>query len=93
MAFSQGLLRSRTRSGVWGPITSTSTASAGADPAVPIDETIGAIAEMIQAGFVRQVGLSETGAETLRRAQTVHPIADLQIALAGDRGRDPAGMS
>jgi aryl-alcohol dehydrogenase-like predicted oxidoreductase len=50
-----------------------------ADPAVPIEETVGAIAEMIQAGFVRHVGLSETGAETLRRAHTVHPIADLQI--------------
>jgi aryl-alcohol dehydrogenase-like predicted oxidoreductase len=49
------------------------------DPAVPIEETIGAIAEMVQAGYVRHVGLSETGAETLRRAHAVHPIADLQI--------------
>ncbi|HVA89208.1 MAG TPA: aldo/keto reductase [Chloroflexota bacterium] len=49
------------------------------DPAVPIEDTVGAIAEMIQAGYVRQVGLSEAGAETLRRAQAVHPIADLQI--------------
>jgi aryl-alcohol dehydrogenase-like predicted oxidoreductase len=49
------------------------------DPAVPIEDTIGAIAEMVQAGSVRHVGLSEAGAETLRRAHAVHPIADLQI--------------
>jgi aryl-alcohol dehydrogenase-like predicted oxidoreductase len=49
------------------------------DPAVPIEESVGAIAEMVQAGYVRQIGLSEAGAETLRRAQAVHPIADLQI--------------
>jgi len=49
------------------------------DPAVPIEETVGAIAEMIEAGYVRHAGLSEAGAETLRRAHAVHPIADLQI--------------
>ena len=49
------------------------------DPAVPIEETVGAIAEMVQAGYVRHVGLSEVGAETVRRAHAVHPIADLQI--------------
>ncbi|MFG2946376.1 aldo/keto reductase [Streptomyces adustus] len=49
------------------------------DPNVPIEETVGAIAEMVQAGHVRHIGLSEVGAETLRRAQAVHPIADLQI--------------
>jgi aryl-alcohol dehydrogenase-like predicted oxidoreductase len=49
------------------------------DPAVPIEETVGAIAEMVQAGYVRHIGLSETGAETLRRAHAVHPIADLQV--------------
>ena len=49
------------------------------DPAVPIEETVGAIAEMIAAGYVRHVGLSEAGAGTLRRAQAVHPVADLQI--------------
>lgn len=49
------------------------------DPSVPIEETVGAIAEMCKAGFVKQIGLSEVGAETLRRARTVHPIADLQI--------------
>ncbi|MFC1436403.1 aldo/keto reductase [Streptacidiphilus sp. N1-3] len=49
------------------------------DPAVPIEETVGAIAEMVQAGHVRHIGLSEVGAETIRRAHAVHPIADLQI--------------
>ncbi len=49
------------------------------DPAVPIEDTVGAIAEMIEAGHVRHVGLSEAGAETVRRAQAVHPVADLQI--------------
>jgi len=49
------------------------------DPAVPIEETVGAIAEMVQAGYVRHVGLSEAGAETVRRAHATHPIADLQI--------------
>ncbi len=49
------------------------------DPNVPIEDTVGAIAEMIQAGLVRHIGLSEMGADTLRRAQAVHPIADLQI--------------
>ena len=49
------------------------------DPAVPIEETVGAIAELVQAGYVRQIGLSEVGAETIRRAHAVHPITDLQI--------------
>jgi aryl-alcohol dehydrogenase-like predicted oxidoreductase len=49
------------------------------DPAVPIEETVGAIAELVEAGYVRHVGLSEVGAETLRRAAAVHPISDLQI--------------
>jgi aryl-alcohol dehydrogenase-like predicted oxidoreductase len=49
------------------------------DPAVPIEETVGAIAEMVEAGYVRYVGLSEAGAETVRRANSVHPVADLQI--------------
>jgi aryl-alcohol dehydrogenase-like predicted oxidoreductase len=49
------------------------------DPAVPIEETVGAIAELVQAGHVRHIGLSEVGAETLRRAAAVHPISDLQI--------------
>ncbi len=49
------------------------------DPAVPIEETIGAIADMVKAGYVRTIGLSEVGPETLRRAHAVHPIADLQI--------------
>jgi len=49
------------------------------DPNVPIEETVGAIAELIKQGYVRHVGLSEVGAGTLRRAAAVHPIADLQI--------------
>ncbi len=49
------------------------------DPNVPIEETVGAIAEMVQAGYVRHIGLSEMGAETIRRANAVHPIVDLQI--------------
>jgi aryl-alcohol dehydrogenase-like predicted oxidoreductase len=49
------------------------------DPAVPVEDTIGAIADMIRAGYVRHIGLSEVGAETIRRAQAVHPIVDLQI--------------
>ncbi len=49
------------------------------DPAVPIEETVGAIAELVQAGWVRHIGLSEVGAATLRRAAAVHPISDLQI--------------
>jgi len=49
------------------------------DPNVPIEETIGAIAEMVKAGYVRHIGLSEVGPETIRRAAAVHPIVDLQI--------------
>lgn len=49
------------------------------DPAVPIEETVGGIAEMVKAGRVRYIGLSEAGVETIRRAQSVHPICDLQI--------------
>ena len=49
------------------------------DPNVPIEDTVGAIGEMVQAGYVRQVGMSEAGAATLRRAQAAHPISDLQI--------------
>ena len=49
------------------------------DPAVPIEETVGAIAGLVQAGYVRHIGLSEVGSATLRRAHAVHPIAQLQI--------------
>lgn len=49
------------------------------DPAVPIEETVGAIADLVKAGYVRAIGLSEVGAETIRRAHAVHPITDLQI--------------
>jgi aryl-alcohol dehydrogenase-like predicted oxidoreductase len=49
------------------------------DPAVPIEETIGALGDMVKAGYVRYIGLSEVGAQTIRRAHAVHPIGDLQI--------------
>jgi hypothetical protein len=49
------------------------------DPDVPIEETVGAIAELVRKGHVRHIGLSEMGPETIRRAHAVHPIADLQI--------------
>ncbi|HEX3501050.1 MAG TPA: aldo/keto reductase [Stellaceae bacterium] len=49
------------------------------DPQVPIEDTVGAIADMVKAGYVRHIGLSEIGAETIRRAAAVHPISDLQI--------------
>jgi aryl-alcohol dehydrogenase-like predicted oxidoreductase len=49
------------------------------DPSVPIEDTVGAIADMIRAGYVRYAGLSEVGPETIRRAAAVHPIVDLQI--------------
>ncbi|MEJ0012202.1 MAG: aldo/keto reductase [Bauldia sp.] len=49
------------------------------DPNVPIEDTVGAVADMIKAGYVRHVGLSEVGVDTIRRAAAVHPIVDLQI--------------
>ncbi|MEH2400005.1 aldo/keto reductase [Nostoc sp.] len=49
------------------------------DPRVPIEDTVGAISEMVKAGYVRQIGLSEVGADTIRRAHAIHPITWLQI--------------
>jgi aryl-alcohol dehydrogenase-like predicted oxidoreductase len=49
------------------------------DPNVPIEETIGTMAEMVKKGYIKHIGLSEVGSETIRRAHAVHPIADLQI--------------
>jgi aryl-alcohol dehydrogenase-like predicted oxidoreductase len=49
------------------------------DPSAPVEDTVGAIAEMVKAGYVRHIGLSEVGSDTIRRAHAVHPIADLQI--------------
>src|SRR3569833_3166011 len=49
------------------------------DPAVPIEETIGGIADLVKAGYIKHIGLSEVGSDTIRRAHAVHPIADLQI--------------
>jgi aryl-alcohol dehydrogenase-like predicted oxidoreductase len=52
------------------------------DPKVPIEETVGTIADLVKAGYVRHIGLSEMGADTIRRAHKVHPIAQLQIEYA-----------
>ncbi len=52
------------------------------DPSVPIEETVGAIARLVEKGYVRHIGLSEVGAATIRRAHGVHPIVDLQIEYA-----------
>jgi aryl-alcohol dehydrogenase-like predicted oxidoreductase len=49
------------------------------DPRIPIEDTVGAVAEMIQSGYVRYLGLSEVGADTIRRAHAVHPVSSLQI--------------
>ena len=49
------------------------------DPTVPIEDTVGAMTEIVKAGYVRHIGLSEAGAATIRRAQAVHPICDVQI--------------
>jgi aryl-alcohol dehydrogenase-like predicted oxidoreductase len=49
------------------------------DPDVPIEETVGAIADLVKAGYVRHLGLSEVGVDTIRRAARAHPISDLQI--------------
>ncbi|HXM70915.1 MAG TPA: aldo/keto reductase, partial [Thermoanaerobaculia bacterium] len=49
------------------------------DPNVPIEETVGVMAEMVERGYVRHIGLSEVGSETIRKAAAVHPISDLQI--------------
>ena len=49
------------------------------DPDVPIEDTVGAIVDMVAAGHVRYAGLSEVGAQTIRRAHAVHPVAALQI--------------
>ena len=49
------------------------------DPRVPIEDTVGAIADMVKAGYVRHIGLSEAGTKTIRRAHAVHPISDVQI--------------
>lgn len=60
------------------------------DPKTPIEETIGAMAELVKAGKVRYLGLSEAGPETLRRAHAVHPITALQTEYSLWT-RDPEG--
>ena len=49
------------------------------DPNVPIEETVGAVVDLIQAGYVRWLALSEASSSTLRRAHAIHPVVDLQI--------------
>jgi aryl-alcohol dehydrogenase-like predicted oxidoreductase len=49
------------------------------DPRVPVEETVGAIADMVKAGYVKHIGLSEVGVDTIRKAHATHPICDLQI--------------
>lgn len=61
------------------------------DPAVPIEDTVGAIADLVRKGYVRHIGLSEVGPETLRRAAAVYPIVDLQIEYSlASRGIEDA---
>ena len=52
------------------------------DPTVPIEDTVGAIADLVKAGWVRAIGLSEVGVDTIRRAHKVHPIVDVQLEYA-----------
>ena len=57
------------------------------DPGVPIEDTIGAMGELVDAGVLRHIGLSEVGSETIRRAAAVRPISDVQIEYSlADRG-------
>jgi aryl-alcohol dehydrogenase-like predicted oxidoreductase len=61
------------------------------DPAIPIEDTIGALSDLVKAGYVRSIGLSEVGPETIRRAAQVHPIGDLQIEYSiASRGAEDA---
>jgi aryl-alcohol dehydrogenase-like predicted oxidoreductase len=63
------------------------------DPAVPVEDTVGAIAELVRAGHVRHIGLSEVGADTIRRAHAVHPISDVQIEYSLlSRGIETSGV-
>ncbi len=63
------------------------------DSSVPIEDTIGAIADLVKAGYVRHIGLSELGADSIRRAAAVHPIVDLQIEYSLiSRGIEAAGL-
>jgi aryl-alcohol dehydrogenase-like predicted oxidoreductase len=62
------------------------------DPTVPIEDTIGAIVDMVKAGYVRHIGLSEVGVGTIRRAVAVHPIVDLQIEYAIGTRRPEAAI-
>ncbi|MFF4489888.1 aldo/keto reductase [Streptomyces sp. NPDC001544] len=62
-------------------------------PDIPIEDTIGAISEMVRAGYVRHIGLSEVGPETIRRAHAVHPVCDVQIEYSlFSRGPETNGV-
>ena len=65
------------------------------DPAVPYEETVGAVADLIKEGKVRYLGVSEVGADNLRRANSVHPVAALEIEYSSSlslyRRRNPGG--
>ena len=75
-------------------MSSTCTTSIASIASVPIEDTVGAMAELVRAGKVRHLGLSEASAATIRRAHAVHPITALQTRVlavdARSRGRDPA---
>lgn len=66
------------------------------DPDVPVEEPVAAIADMVMAGYVRHIGLSEVDPETIRRAAAVNPISVLQIEYSllsrGIEGRDPPDL-
>ena len=63
------------------------------DPDVPIEESVGAMADMVKAGWIKHIGLSEVGSDTIRRAHAVHPIVDLQIEYSLSRAGSRATFS
>ena len=89
--------RSRDRCGGSAPTTSTCTTSTGWIPNTPIEDTVGALAELVDEGKIRHIGLSEAGVDTIRRAHAVHPITALQIGVlavdARPRSRGPAAAA
>ena len=88
--------RSRARCSASAPTTSTSTTSTASTRTSPIEETVGAMAELVEEGKVRHLGLSEAAPETIRRAHAVHPITALQTEYSSvdprPRGGDPADL-
>ena len=78
------------RCSAWGSITSISNSQHRVDPNVSIEETVGAMADLVSAGKVMYLGLSEAGPRTLRKAHAVHPISALQTEYSL-WSRDPGG--